>query len=105
MNCWHKSSYSTEFEDACVEAARAAGGVLVHDTKDLSHHPFTTPSPTRTTYLKTLDENIRIQLRHPRTPTHWGTSPGIRWVTWCPPLIQPAKGPEEPRSCSARRAQ
>ncbi|MGW3100036.1 DUF397 domain-containing protein [Streptomyces sp. NPDC001102] len=40
---WHKSSYSSDYEDACVEArARVGGsGVLVRDSKDRSRRPLT----------------------------------------------------------------
>ncbi|MFD0371089.1 DUF397 domain-containing protein [Streptomyces sp. NPDC127114] len=32
---WHKSSYSSDFEDACLEASvRPDSGVLIRDSKD-----------------------------------------------------------------------
>ncbi|MER6916504.1 DUF397 domain-containing protein [Streptomyces sp. NPDC000594] len=52
---WHKSTYSTEFEDACVEAARAVShGVLVRDTKDRGRRPFTVSSPAWHAFLGAL---------------------------------------------------
>lgn len=42
LHGWHKSTYSSDFEDACVEAlVRPAGvGVLVRDSKDRSRLPL-----------------------------------------------------------------
>lgn len=39
---WHKSTYSGDFEDACVEASiRADGdGVLIRDSKDDTRRPL-----------------------------------------------------------------
>lgn len=38
---WHKSSHSSDFEDACVEASVCpAGGVLIRDSKDRSRKPL-----------------------------------------------------------------
>ncbi|MFI1285159.1 DUF397 domain-containing protein [Streptomyces sp. NPDC020858] len=38
---WHKSSYSSDFEDACVEASVSPdGGVLIRDSKDRSRSPL-----------------------------------------------------------------
>jgi Domain of unknown function (DUF397) len=53
---WHKSSYSTDFEDACVEArANQRGrGVLVRDTKDRALRPLAVSSPAWRTFLGTL---------------------------------------------------
>lgn len=33
---WHKSSYSNDFDNACVEVTRRAPGVRVRDSKDRS---------------------------------------------------------------------
>jgi hypothetical protein len=33
---WYKSSYSNDFDNACVEVARSAPGVCVRDSKDRS---------------------------------------------------------------------
>ncbi|MGC5000576.1 DUF397 domain-containing protein [Streptomyces sp. DT195] len=46
LSGWHKSSYSTERDDACVEAATLmGGGILVRDSKDRARCPLTA-SPT-----------------------------------------------------------
>ncbi|HEY9372276.1 DUF397 domain-containing protein [Streptomyces sp.] len=39
---WHKSTYSSDFEDACVEASvRSDGeGVLIRDSKDHARRPL-----------------------------------------------------------------
>ncbi|MDG9728447.1 MULTISPECIES: DUF397 domain-containing protein [unclassified Streptomyces] len=53
---WHKSSYSTEFQEACVEACVAAAGVgvRVRDTKDRDRRPFSVSARAWSSFLKTL---------------------------------------------------
>ncbi|MEU5163944.1 DUF397 domain-containing protein [Streptomyces sp. NPDC020875] len=50
---WHKSTYSGDFEDACVEArALAAGdGVHVRDSKDRSRRALDVSAPAWTSFL------------------------------------------------------
>ncbi|MGW2725385.1 DUF397 domain-containing protein [Streptomyces sp. NPDC001492] len=53
---WHKSSYSTDFEEACVEAcANDRGrGVLVRDTKDRARRPLGVSGLAWRAFLGTL---------------------------------------------------
>lgn len=37
---WHRSTYSDDFDNACVEVARDCGRVLVRDSKDLDQVPL-----------------------------------------------------------------
>ncbi|MFJ7773226.1 DUF397 domain-containing protein [Streptomyces sp. NPDC097107] len=56
---WHKSSYSTDFEEACVEARVAAvgAGVLVRDTKDHDRRPFSVSARAWISFLKALHQD------------------------------------------------
>ncbi|MET9994258.1 DUF397 domain-containing protein [Streptomyces mutabilis] len=55
---WHKSSYSTEFQEACVEACGAAAGtgvrVRVRDTKDRDRRPFSVSARAWSSFLNAL---------------------------------------------------
>ncbi|MGC9478818.1 DUF397 domain-containing protein [Streptomyces sp. WG4] len=53
---WHKSSYSTEFQEACVEACVAAAGtgVRVRDSKDRDRRPFSVSARAWSSFLSTL---------------------------------------------------
>ncbi|MGW7276849.1 DUF397 domain-containing protein [Streptomyces sp. NPDC054844] len=53
---WHKSSYSTEFQEACVEACAAAvgAGVRVRDTKDRDRRPFSVSACAWSSFLNAL---------------------------------------------------
>ncbi|AQS66877.1 DUF397 domain-containing protein [Streptomyces pactum] len=53
---WYKSSYSTDFEEACVEACVAAvgAGVLVRDAKDRDRRPFPVSAPAWSSFLSAL---------------------------------------------------
>ncbi|MFH8242626.1 DUF397 domain-containing protein [Streptomyces sp. NPDC018321] len=53
---WHKSSYSTDREDACVEATVAAAGtgVRVRDTKDRGRRPFSVSARAWSSFLNAL---------------------------------------------------
>ncbi|MFJ8194718.1 DUF397 domain-containing protein [Streptomyces sp. NPDC096094] len=53
---WHKSSYSGEREDACVEAAVAAGGagVRVRDSKNRDRRPFSVSARAWSGFLNAL---------------------------------------------------
>ncbi|PZT71953.1 MULTISPECIES: DUF397 domain-containing protein [unclassified Streptomyces] len=48
---WRKSTYSSDFEDACVEARAAASTVHVRDSKDLSRHPLEFSGPAWQVFL------------------------------------------------------
>lgn len=37
FSSWHKSSYSNDFDNACVEVSRSAHGVAVRDSKAPGH--------------------------------------------------------------------
>jgi hypothetical protein len=37
---WHRSTYSDDFDNACVEVARNCGRVLVRDSKDVDRVPL-----------------------------------------------------------------
>ncbi|MEU6477937.1 DUF397 domain-containing protein [Streptomyces sp. NPDC047017] len=51
---WHKSTYSNDFEDACVEAALVPGyGVLVRGSEDRSRRPLALSSPAWRDFLVT----------------------------------------------------
>ncbi|MGW1432174.1 DUF397 domain-containing protein [Streptomyces sp. NPDC002431] len=54
---WHRSSYSGDFEDACVEARADGGtrGVLVRDSKDADRRPLAVSGPAWRTFLGALD--------------------------------------------------
>ncbi|ANB09772.1 hypothetical protein SAM40697_5819 [Streptomyces ambofaciens] len=56
---WYKSSYSTDFEEACVEACVAAmdTGVLVRDTKDRDCRPFSVSARAWDSFLSALHHN------------------------------------------------
>lgn len=47
---WHRSTYSGDFEDACVEA-RADESVQVRDSKDRSRRPLTFSAPAWNSFL------------------------------------------------------
>lgn len=53
---WRKSSYSTEREDACVEAcvATADTDVRVRDTKDRDRRPFSVSARAWSGFLNAL---------------------------------------------------
>ncbi|MFB7090780.1 DUF397 domain-containing protein [Streptomyces sp. NPDC056296] len=53
---WHKSSYSTDFQEACVEAAVAAGGtgVRVRDSKNRDRRPFSVSARAWSSFLNAL---------------------------------------------------
>lgn len=50
---WHKSSYSSDFEDACVEARAVpdGGGVRIRDSKDRSRRPVAVSAAAWHTFL------------------------------------------------------
>lgn len=51
---WHKSSYSSDYEDACVEACALpdGSGVRIRDSKDLSRRPMTFSATAWHTFLR-----------------------------------------------------
>ncbi|MEV8457274.1 DUF397 domain-containing protein [Streptomyces sp. NPDC052095] len=53
---WHRSSYSGDFEDACVEACADGGnrGVFVRDTKDPVRRPLAVSGPAWRAFLGAL---------------------------------------------------
>lgn len=57
---WHKSSYSTDFQEACVEAAVAAGGVgvRVRDSKDRDRRPFSVSARAWRGFLNALHDDV-----------------------------------------------
>ncbi|MGW6866144.1 DUF397 domain-containing protein [Streptomyces sp. NPDC054901] len=53
---WYKSSYSSDFEDACVEAsANPDGGVLIRDSKDRSRSPLPVSAAAWHSFLAARD--------------------------------------------------
>ncbi|MEW2265970.1 DUF397 domain-containing protein [Streptomyces sp. NPDC047853] len=50
---WHKSSYSGDFEDACVEVrvTAASEALLIRDSKDRSLRPVTVSAASWRTFL------------------------------------------------------
>ncbi|MGI5397793.1 DUF397 domain-containing protein [Streptomyces sp. CA-251251] len=56
---WHKSSHSTDFEEACVEAsvAAAGAGILVRDTKDHDRRPFPVSARAWNSFLSALQHD------------------------------------------------
>jgi hypothetical protein len=50
---WHRSTYSSDFEDACVEARARFDreGVLIRDSKDPERRPLTVSAAAWRTFL------------------------------------------------------
>ncbi|MFF3847816.1 DUF397 domain-containing protein [Streptomyces sp. NPDC002328] len=66
---WHKSSYSTDFEDACVEASVDGPdrGVRIRDTKDRGLRPLTASGQAWRAFLRTLRTDQVTGHRHRRS--------------------------------------
>lgn len=60
-NGWHKSSYSSDFEDACVEARVRPGGdgVLIRDSKDRTRPALTLSATAWNAFTSTQTESVR----------------------------------------------
>ncbi|WP_309031544.1 DUF397 domain-containing protein [Streptomyces alfalfae] len=57
---WHKSTYSSDFEDACVEARARPDreGVLIRDSKDPEHRPLTVSAAAWRTFLTSAERGL-----------------------------------------------